>query len=272
MELADCGFPTLAGITVTGDVNEGFDGVNWAVLVGAKPRGPGMMRGDLIRGNGPIFTGQGKALARAAADLRVLVVGNPCNTNALIAASNCDGVPDDRFHAMTRLDQNRAVAQLATKAGVTNADVSHVTIWGNHSATQYPDFENARINGNPVTAVITDTAWLQGEFIKNVQQRGKAIIDARGKSSAASAASAAIDHIREFERVTPAGQWFSAAVCSDGSYGVPEGLICSFPVTSDGAGGYDIVQDLPMSDWARGKLDATVNELISERDTVKDLL
>lgn len=272
MELADCGFPTLAGLTVTGDANEGFDGVNWAVLVGAKPRGPGMLRGDLIKENGPIFTGQGNALARGASDLRVLVVGNPCNTNALIAASNCEGVPNDRFHAMTRLDQNRAVAQLAAKAGVTNADISHVTIWGNHSATQYPDFENARIGGKPVTEVISDQSWLRGDFISSVQQRGKAIIQARGKSSAASAASAAIDHIRDFERETPAGEWFSAAVCSDGSYGVPEGLICSFPTRSDGKGGYSIVQDLPMSDWAKTKLDATIKELLSERETVADLL
>ena len=272
MELSDCGFDTLAGITVTGDANVAFDGVNWAVLVGAKPRGPGMMRGDLIRENGPIFTGQGNALTRGAADMRALVVGNPCNTNALIAASNCDGVPNDRFHAMTRLDQNRATAQLAAKAGVTNADISHVTIWGNHSATQYPDFENARIGGRPAADVISDTEWLQGDFIKQVQQRGAAIIAARGKSSAASAASAAIDHIRSFESATPAGDWFSAAVCSDGSYGVPEGLICSFPVRSDGKGGHSIVQDLPMSDWAKAKLDATVNELLSERDTVKDLL
>jgi malate dehydrogenase len=272
MEIADCGFPTLAGLTVTGDVNEGFDGVNWAVLVGAKPRGPGMLRGDLIKENGPIFTGQGRALARGASDVRVLVVGNPCNTNSLIAASNCDGVPNNRFHAMTRLDQNRAVAQLATKAGVTNGDISHVTIWGNHSATQYPDFENARISGKPAADVIGDLAWLQGDFIKAVQQRGKAIIQARGKSSAASAASAAIDHIRSFENATPSGDWFSAAVCSDGSYGVPEGLICSFPVTSDGNGGHSIVQDLPMSDWARGRLDATVNELLSERETVANLL
>ncbi len=272
MELNDCGFPTLAGLTVTGDANEAFDGCNWAVLVGAKPRGPGMLRGDLIRENGPIFTGQGKALAKGADDMRVLVVGNPCNTNALIAASNCEGVPNDRFHAMTRLDQNRAVAQLAAKAGVTNADISHVTIWGNHSATQYPDFENARINGKPVSEVITDSAWLQNDFIKAVQGRGKAIIQARGKSSAASAASAAIDHIIEFERETAAGQWFSAAVCSDGSYGVPEGLIFSFPVRSDGNGGHSIVQNLPMSAWAKGKFDATVAELLSERDAVSDLL
>lgn len=272
MELADCGFSTLSAITCTGDANVAFDGISWAVLVGAKPRGPGMERKDLIRDNGPIFIGQGKAMERGAADVRALVVGNPCNTNALIAASNCSGVPNERFTAMTRLDQNRAVAQLAQKAGVTNAEISHVTIWGNHSATQYPDFENARINGRPATEVISDHAWLQTDFIKTVQQRGAAIIKARGKSSAASAASAAIDHIKSFESATPAGQWFSAAVVSDGSYGVPEGLISSFPVVSDGKGGYSIVQGLPISDFGRAKIDATVAELQQEREIVADLL
>ena len=272
MEIMDCGYKTLAGITVTGDPNVAFDGVNWALLVGAKPRGPGMLRKDLILENGPIFTTQGEALARGASDMRTLVVGNPCNTNALIAASNCAGVPTDRFTAMTRLDQNRAVAQLAMKAGVTNAAISHVTIWGNHSATQYPDFENARINGAPVTDVITDVEWLRNDFIKTVQQRGKAIIEARGKSSAASAANAAIDHVKSFENKTADGDWFSAAVVSDGSYGVPEGLICSFPVTSDGAGGFSIVQGLEMSDWAKGRLQATVTELQEEREVVSHLL
>jgi malate dehydrogenase len=272
MELADCGFRTLAGVTCTGDAAVAFEGVSWAVLVGAKPRGPGMERNDLIRENGPIFVGQGQALARGAADLRVLVVGNPCNTNALIAASNCPGVPKERFTAMTRLDQNRAVAQLAAKAGVTNADVSHVTIWGNHSSTQYPDFENARVGGRPAPEVIADHDWLRGPFIKTVQQRGAAIIDARGKSSAASAASAAIDHILDFERPTPAGQWFSAAVFSDGSYGVPEGILSSFPLRSDGQGGYSVVQGLPVSDFARARIDASVAELQQERSVVADLL
>jgi len=272
MEIADCGFPTLAGVECTGDANVGFDGVNWAVLVGAKPRGPGQERNDLIRENGPIFVGQGQALARGASDLRVLVVGNPCNTNCLIAASNCDGVPMDRFSAMTRLDQNRATAQLAMKAGVTNADVSHVTIWGNHSSTQYPDFENARISGKPAADVIGDSAWLQGDFITTVQKRGAAIIKARGKSSAASAASAAIDHIKSFETATPAGQWFSAAVWSTGAYGTPEGIYTSYPLTSDGKGGYEVVEGLPMSDWAKGKLQASVDELLTERDVVADLL
>ena len=218
MELADCGFSTLVGITCTGDANVAFDGASWAALVGAKPRGPGMERKDLIRDNGPIFIGQGNALARGASDLRVLVVGNPCNTNALIAASNCNGVPNERFTAMTRLDQNRAVAQLAQKAGVGNGDVQNVTIWGNHSATQYPDIENATISGKPVLDVIEDHAWLRGDFIKIVQQRGAAIISARGKSSAASAASAAIDHIKSFDAATPRGQWFSAAVVSRGEW------------------------------------------------------
>jgi len=272
MELMDCGFDTLVDITVTGDENVAFDGANWAVLVGAKPRGPGMLRGDLIRGNGPIFVGQGKALERGADDLRVVVVGNPCNTNTLIAAANCPGVPGERFAALTRLDQNRAIAQLATKAGVENKDISHVTIWGNHSATQYPDFENARIKGQPVSDVIGDLDWLRGDFVTRVQKRGAEIIGARGKSSAASAANATIDHIRSFQAETPAGDWFSAAVLSDGSYGVPEGLYFSFPVRSDGAGGYEIVQGLTWSDWARGKVDATVAELCNERDTVADLL
>ncbi len=272
MELMDCGFNTLVGITVTGDENVAFDGANWAALVGAKPRGPGMLRGDLIRGNGPIFIGQGKALERGADNLRVVVVGNPCNTNTLIAASNCKGVPGDRFGAMTRLDQNRAIAQLANKAGVENKDISNVTIWGNHSATQYPDFENALIKGQPVADVIGDLDWLRGEFVTRVQKRGAEIIGARGKSSAASAANACIDHIRSFETATPEGKWFSAAVLSDGSYGVPEGLYFSFPVRSDGAGSYEIVQGLKWSDWARGKVDATVAELRSEKDTVADLL
>ena len=272
MELMDCGFNTLVGITVTGDANEAFDGTNWGVLVGAKPRGPGMERGDLIRGNGPIFIGQGEAIARGADNVRAIVVGNPCNTNALIAAANCKGVPGDRFAAMTRLDENRAIAQLAAKAGVLNKDISNVTIWGNHSATQYPDFENARIKGRPVVEVIDDLDWLRGDFVSRVQKRGAAIIAARGKSSAASAANAAIDHIRSFENATPEGEWFSAAVCSDGSYGVPKGLYFSFPVRSDGAGGYEIVQGLPWSDWAKAKIDAAVAELEAERDTVADLL
>jgi malate dehydrogenase len=272
MELNDCGFKSLAGIVTTDDPGKAFDGVSWALLVGSKPRGPGMARNDLIRENGPIFIGQGNALERGAKDLRVLVVGNPCNTNCLIAASNCAGVAKERFTAMTRLDENRAVAQLAGKAGVTNADIRNVTVFGNHSETMYPDFENALIGGKPATSVITDHNWLTTTFVSDVQNRGKAIIAARGKSSAASAASAAIDHVIDFERKTPEGQWFSAAVWSDGSYGAPLGIYTSLPVISDGAGGYSIKQGLALSDWAKGKIAATNEELVKERAVVADLL
>lgn len=272
MELNDCAFPLLDNIVITDDANVAFDGVNWALLVGAKPRGKGMERGDLIRENGPIFTTQGKALSRAASDLNVLVVGNPANTNALIAANNADGVPIERFHAMTRLDQNRAYAQLAEKAGVTVNDVSNVTIWGNHSATQYPDAENAKINGKPAYDVIGHHDWLRSEFITTVQKRGAAIIAARGLSSAASAANGAIDHVKSMVNKTPEGHWFSAAVPSDGSYGIAEGIIFSYPVTSDGQGNYSIVQGLSLSDWAKEKIAVTEAELRDERETVADLL
>ncbi|HMR65235.1 MAG TPA: malate dehydrogenase, partial [Anaerolineae bacterium] len=254
MELDDCAFPLLDNVVITDDANVAFDGINWALLVGAKPRTKGMERGDLIRDNGPIFVGQGKALSRAASDLQVLVVGNPANTNALIAAHNADGVPKARFHAMTRLDENRAYSQLAQKAGVTVNDVSNVTIWGNHSATQYPDAENAKINGKPAYEVIGHHEWLKGEFITTVQNRGAAIIAARGASSAASAANAALDHVGSMSTKTPDGNWFSAGVASDGSYGIEEGLIFSFPVTADGQGSYSIVQGLPLSDWAKEKV------------------
>jgi malate dehydrogenase len=272
MELDDCAFPLLDKVVITDDPKVAFAGINWALLVGAKPRTKGMERGDLIRDNGPIFVGQGQALNRAASDLQVLVVGNPANTNALIAAHNADGVPKERFHAMTRLDENRAYSQLAHKAGVTVNDVSNVTIWGNHSATQYPDAENAKINGKPAYEVISDHDWLKGEFISTVQNRGAAIIAARGASSAASAANAALDHVGSMSTKTPAGHWFSAAVASDGSYGVEEGLIYSFPVTADGQGSYSIVPGLPLSDWAKEKLKATEAELQSERAVVADLL
>ncbi|HRV93887.1 MAG TPA: malate dehydrogenase [Anaerolineae bacterium] len=272
MELNDCAFPLLDNIVITDDANVAFDGVNWALLVGAKPRGKGMERGDLIRENGPIFTTQGKALSKAASDLNVLVVGNPANTNALIAANNADGVPIERFHAMTRLDQNRAYAQLAEKAGVTVNDVSNVTIWGNHSATQYPDAENAKINGKPAYDVIGHHDWLRSEFITTVQKRGAAIIAARGLSSAASAANGAIDHVKSMVNKTPEGHWFSAAVPSDGSYGIAEGIIFSYPVTSDGQGNYSIVQGLSLSDWAKEKIAVTEAELRDERETVADLL
>jgi malate dehydrogenase len=271
MEMDDCAFPLLEKVIVTDDAAAAFDGVNWALLVGSKPRGKGMERGDLIRENGPIFVGQGQALNNAASDARVLVVGNPANTNCLIAMHNSD-LPRDRFAALTRLDQNRAYAQLAQKAGVTVNEVSNVTIWGNHSATQYPDAENAQINGRPAMEVITDHEWLRGEFIATVQKRGAAIIQARGKSSAASAANAVLDHVKSFEAKTPAGHWFSAAVPADGSYGITKGLIFSFPIRSDGAGGYSIVQGLSHSEFAAEKIAATEAELISERDVVADLL
>lgn len=271
MELHDCAFPLLDNIVVTDNAETAFDGVNWALLIGSKPRTKGMERGDLIRENGPIFTGQGNALNKAAADARVLVVGNPANTNCLIATKNSD-LPAERFAAMTRLDQNRAYAQLAQKAGVPVTAVSNVTIWGNHSATQYPDAENAKINGRPAMDVITDHAWLRGEFISVVQKRGAAIIEARGLSSAASAASAALDHVVSMENATPAGHWFSAGVLSDGSYGIAKGLNFSFPLASDGQGGYEIVQGLPLSDFAREKIKLTEAELEEEKAVVADLL
>ena len=272
MELDDCAFPQLNNIVVTDDANVAFDGVNWALLIGSKPRSQGMERGDLIRENGPIFVGQGKALERAASDIRVAVIGNPANTNCLIAMNNARDIPNERFSALTRLDQNRAYAQLAQKADATVNDVSNVTIWGNHSATQYPDAENAKINGKPAMEVITDHDWLRGEFITTVQKRGAAIIAARGLSSAMSAANAALDHVKSFLSKTPDGDWFSAAVPSDGSYGIDEGLIFSFPLTSDGAGSYAIVQDLPWSDFAQKKIAATLAELRDEKAVVTDLL
>lgn len=272
MELDDCAFPQLNNIIVTDDAKVAFDGINWALFIGSKPRSKGMERGDLIRENGPIFVGQGQALARAANDVRVAVVGNPANTNCLIAMNNAKDVPNERFSALTRLDQNRAYAQLAQKAGVTVNDVSNVTIWGNHSATQYPDAENAKINGKPAMDVIDDREWLRGEFISIVQKRGAAIIAARGLSSAMSAANAALDHVKSFLHKTPQGDWFSAAVPSDGSYGIDEGLIFSFPLTSDGAGGYAIVQDLSWSDFAQEKIAETLNELRDEKAVVADLL
>ena len=269
MEMDDCAFPLLSNIVVTDDANVAFDGVNWALLVGAMPRGKGMLRGDLIKKNGPIFTGQGKALNNAADDVRICVVGNPANTNALIAMSNSD-IPDNRFGALTRLDQNRAMSQLAAKAGVPVTAVTNVTIWGNHSATQYPDAANALINGKPVYDVISDHEWLKGDFITTVQKRGAAIIQARGKSSAMSAANAALDHVVSFEAKTPEGHWFSAAVPSDGSYGVEPGIIFSYPLTSDGAGNYSIVEGLEISDFAQEKIDATDAELRTERQVVAD--
>ena len=274
MELDDCAFPLLDHIEITDRADVAFDGINWGLLIGSKPRGPGMERGDLIRENGPIFVGQGRALARAAADVRVLVVGNPANTNGLIAMTHGHeaGIPRDRFHAMTRLDQNRAQAQLANKAGVKVAAVTNMAIWGNHSATQYPDADNARIEGRPAPDVIGHHAWLREEFIQIVQQRGAAVIAARGLSSAASAANAALDHVVSVESATPAGDFFSAGVYSDGSYGIDEGLMFSFPMCSDGQGRLEIVQGLELSDFARAKIKATEDELKEERAVIADLL
>ncbi|TVP58998.1 MAG: malate dehydrogenase [Gemmatimonadales bacterium] len=275
MELEDCAFPLLRDIVLTDDLDRGFEGAHLALLVGAKPRGKGQERGDLIRENGPIFVGQGRAIAESADDeVRVAVVGNPANTNALIAMSSAPGVPRERFTAMTRLDQNRAMAQLTRKAGVPLTDVTNVGIWGNHSATQYPDFENARIAGKPADEVIGDRPWLEGDFLTTVQKRGAAIIEARGQSSAMSAASALVDHVRDWMsgKPTPEGDWVSMAVPSDGSYGIDEGLITSFPVRTDGRGGYEIVQGVEISDFARAKIEASVAELKEEREVVRDLL
>lgn len=272
MELNDCAFPNLKEIVMTDDPNVAFDGANWALLVGSKPRGKGMLRGDLIKENGPIFVGQGKALQKGASDIRVAVVGNPANTNCLIAMNNAPDIPNERFSALTRLDQNRAYSQIAEKAGVAISEISNITIWGNHSATQYPDIENAKIGGKAVMDVISDHDWLRGDFITTVQKRGAAIIAARGKSSATSAANAAIDHVMSFDAKTPDEDWFSAAVCSKGDYGISEGLIFSFPLRSDGNGGYEVVQGLEFSDFAKEKVAATEAELNDEREIVKDLL
>ena len=273
MELDDCAFPLLNDVVATSDLNEGFKGANWALLVGSVPRKAGMERADLLNINGKIFTGQGQAIAATAADdVRVLVVGNPCNTNALIAMNNAEGVPNDRFFAMTRLDENRAKSQLAEKAGVHNRDVTNMCIWGNHSATQYPDFTNAKIKGAPVTDVIDDTEWLQGEFIATVQQRGAAIIAARGASSAASAANGVVDTVRSLTTPTPDGDWTSVAVCSDGSYGIEAGLIASMPIRVDKDGRWDIVPGVELDEFSRGKVDASIQELKEEKDAVSSLL
>jgi malate dehydrogenase len=271
MELDDCAFPLLAGIDITDDARTAFDGVNVALLVGARPRTQGMERGDLLEANGGIFKPQGEAInAGAADDVRVLVVGNPANTNALIARSHAPDVPADRFTAMTRLDHNRALTQLAKKTGSTVADVRRLTIWGNHSATQYPDIFHAEVGGKNAAEVVGDQEWLENDFIPTVAKRGAAIIDARGASSAASAANAAIDHVHDWVNGTPEGDWTSAAIVSDGSYGVPEGLISSFPVVSRN-GHWEIVQGLDVSDFSRGRIDASVRELAEERDAVKEL-
>ena len=271
MELDDCAFPLLAGIDIFDEPKAGFEGANVALLVGARPRSAGMERGDLLQANGGIFGPQGAAInAGAADDIRVLVVGNPANTNALIAASHAPDVPAGRFTAMTRLDHNRALGQLATKAGVALTAIEKLTIWGNHSATQYPDIFHAEISGRPAAEVINDQAWLEDTFIPTVAKRGAAIIEARGASSAASAANAAISHVYDWVNGTPAGGWTSAAVVSDGSYGVPAGLISSFPVISKN-GEWEIVQGLEIDDFSRGRIHLSVAELIDERDAVRAL-
>jgi malate dehydrogenase len=272
MELDDCAFPLLTGMVATTDLDEGFRGVNWALLVGSVPRKAGMERKDLLGINGKIFTGQGQAIAKnAAKDVRVLVIGNPCNTNCLIAMNNAKSVPSDRWFAMTRLDENRAKAQLAQKVGTDVTEVTNMTIWGNHSATQYPDFYNAKINGRSAAEVIGEEAWLKETFIPAVQQRGAAIIKARGSSSAGSAANAIVDTVRSLTTDTADGDWNSVAVCSDGSYGVEEGLICSFPVRSRG-GEWEIVKDVPLNEFSKAKFDASVAELKEEKSMVAELI
>jgi malate dehydrogenase len=271
MELADCAFPLLAGIVATDQPEAAFGDADYALLVGAKPRGPGMERKDLLTENAKIFSAQGKALnAHAARKVRVLVVGNPANTNALIALSNAPDLDPARFTAMTRLDHNRALAQLGAKTGAAVRDVRRMTIWGNHSATQYPDVSHATVGGRPVPSLVDD-AWVRDQFIPTVQQRGAAIIKARGASSAASAASSAIDHVRDWALGTPDGDWVSMAVPADGSYGVAQGVVYSFPVTCSN-GRWEIVQGLEISDFSRERMQATEAELLEERDGVRDLL
>ncbi|MCD0481886.1 malate dehydrogenase [Streptacidiphilus sp. ASG 303] len=271
MELDDCAFPLLRGIEITDDANKAFSGANVALLVGARPRTAGMERGDLLSANGGIFGPQGKAINdNAADDIKVLVVGNPANTNALIAQQHAPDVPAERFTAMTRLDHNRAVAQLAKKLGADVSEIRRLTIWGNHSATQYPDIFHAEVAGKNAAEAVNDETWLAEEFIPTVAKRGAAIIDARGASSAASAANAAIDHVHTWVNGTAEGDWTSMGIVSDGSYGVPEGLISSFPVTCKD-GKFEIVQGLEISDFSRARIDASVKELAEERDAVRSL-
>lgn len=271
MELDDCAFGLLSGVEVTDDAKKAFDGCDVALLVGARPRGKGMERGDLLEANGGIFGPQGEAInAGAASDVRVLVVGNPANTNALIARSHAPDVPAERFTAMTRLDHNRALSQLAKKLGVSVTDIRKLTIWGNHSATQYPDIFNAEVGGKNAAEAVDDERWLADEFIPTVAKRGAAIIEARGASSAASAANAAIDHVHTWVNGTADGDWTSMSVRSDGSYDVPEGLISSFPVTCSG-GRYEVVRGLEINEFSRRRIDASVQELVEERDTVSRL-
>ncbi|OQO94762.1 malate dehydrogenase [Saccharomonospora piscinae] len=271
LELEDGAFPLLAGIDIVDDAKQAFDGTNVALLVGARPRTKGMERGDLLEANGGIFKPQGEAInAGAADDVKILVVGNPANTNALIAQAHAPDVPAERFTAMTRLDHNRALAQLAKKLGTPVSDIKKMTIWGNHSATQYPDIFNAEVKGGSAAEAVNDQNWLENEFIPRVAKRGAEIIEARGASSAASAANAAIDHVHDWVNGTPEGDWVSMGVPSDGSYGVPEGLISSFPVVCRG-GAYEIVQGLEINDFSRSRIDASVGELTEERDAVRKL-
>lgn len=274
MELQDSAQPLLQDVIISDDPNIAFKDANWAILVGGMPRGPGMARSDLIAANGPIFVAQGKALNQGAADdIRVLVVANPCNSNCLVAKANAPDIPSERFFAMTRLDENRAKSQLAQKAGVQVSDISKLAIWGNHSSTQFPNFEHALVNGEAAESIIGDRAWLENDFMNTVQERGAAIISARGKSSAASAANAALDSIRSLINPTPAGHWFSAAVASeDNPYGINDGLIYSFPLRTGADGNVEIVTGLDLSDYALGKIRATEAELKAEREAISDLL
>jgi len=272
MELDDCAFPLLSDVVATAELKQAFDGTNWALLVGSIPRKAGMERGDLLEVNGGIFKPQGAAIAaHAASDVRVLVVGNPCNTNCLIARSSAPGVPSDRWFAMTRLDENRAKTQLAKKADVPVATVSNLAIWGNHSATQFPDFAHALVGRRPVPEVISDVDWLRGDFITTVQKRGAAVIEARGLSSAASAANAVIDTVNSLRTPTPDGDWSSVAVTSSGQYGAPEGLQFGFPVRADGKGGWSVVEGLDHDDFAKERIRLTTEELEGEREDVRKL-
>src|SRR5215204_1829841 len=271
MELDDCAFPLLAGVDITDDAKRAFDGVNVALLIGARPRSKGMERADLLEANGGIFKPQGEAInAGAADDVKVLVVGNPANTNALIAQSNAPDVPRERFNAMTRLDHNRAIAQLARKTGAQVSDITNMGVWGNHSPSMFPDLFNAKVRGENAAEAVGDQEWYENDFLPTVGKRGAAIIDARGASSAASAANAAVDHVHDWVNGTPDGDWVSMAVPSDGSYGIDEGLISSFPCTCSG-GEYTIVQGLEINDFARAKIEKTVEELVGERDAVQTL-
>jgi malate dehydrogenase len=271
MELDDCAFPLLSGIDIHDDPNQAFDGVSVALLVGARPRTKGMERGDLLEANGGIFKPQGQALnAHAASDLKVLVVGNPANTNCLIAASNAPDIPDERFGAMVRLDHNRAIAQLAAKTGAAVSEITNMTIWGNHSATQYPDLFNAKVKGANAAETVNDQSWIENDFLPTVQKRGAALIEARGASSAASAANAAIDHVHDWVLGTPDGDWVSMGIPSNGTYGIAEGIWSGYPCTCSG-GEYSIVEGLELGDFSEGKIRASVAELNEERDAVSQL-